>query len=82
MRWDALNTSREFGALYQSECERWYIRHYTEIDERGRGTLGFGATVARLYDGPRLVKEFTGPGALLAAQEWASGEGSTKGEAA
>jgi hypothetical protein len=72
MLWHTEPSSFDFSTVYRSGAFR--IRHYTERDAHGRGTLGFGMVVARLYRDGVQLKEFTGPGALLAAQEYASGE--------
>jgi hypothetical protein len=70
VKWLALDSAKEFGALYQSG--EWYIRHYSGKDE-----LGFGIECARVY---RCVvvntvrpfaAEFTGESALSKAQAYA-----------
>jgi hypothetical protein len=69
VKWTALDSAREFGALYQSG--EWYIRHYAEPQ-----TLGCGITCARVYrmaGNHREVQmaEFTGESALTKAMDYA-----------
>lgn len=66
MKWLTLDTSPNFGALYQSaekyDGARYEIRHYVEPQ-----TLGFGIPCARLYHGAVQIVERTGVNALSEA---------------
>jgi hypothetical protein len=68
VKWLSLDTSPNFGALYQSaekyDGARYEIRHYTEARP-----LGFGIVCARLYHRSVQIAEHTGVNALRQAQE-------------
>jgi hypothetical protein len=78
MLWHTEPTSFDYSTVYRSGPYR--IRHYTE-NEQGRGTLGFGMIVARLYRDGVMLAECTGPDALSRAQAAAVVD-QAKGEAA